>query len=320
MPAPNLVAQQPRWVLLSAFLFFWSLSSGLRRDGPGRALGLGVDARAHLPVADNLVLADEPEEYASTGIWRRQVGIPNCAALCASQASDTVGCGQGINLACACHSPSFLPDTVNCMEKNCTSIDEQLGQQALESACRAVGTSTSSPPSTSASASSTSISSGVCHGCCAVAIWPPPICTTGSPTGSPTTTVSVTVTITSSASGSSTPASNSGSSSPTSTSPPVTSEAPSGTTTGSVPVVTTTTMLTTSSTVLIPTSSATSPPVTTVTSTSTLGSAPSSGTGGGDAGTTGTGTGVGDGSTNGAARVAPALGVALLGLGMMWVL
>ncbi|OSC97057.1 hypothetical protein PYCCODRAFT_1455117 [Trametes coccinea BRFM310] len=316
MPAPNLVVQQPRWVLLSAFLFLWSLSSGLRRDGPGRALGLGVDARAHLPVADNLVVGDEQEEYASAGIWKRQVGLPNCAALCASQASDTVGCGQGINLACACHSPSFLPDTVNCMDKNCTSIDEQLGQQALQSACEAVGmscvftclvsrfsylllnwmeltreiyaagTATSSASTTSASASSTSISSG-----------PPPICTTGSPTTSATTTVSVTVTITSSASGSGSASSDSGS--PTST-PPASSQSPSDT---------------------IPPDSTTSPPVTTVTSTSTLGSVPSSGTGG-DAGTTGTGTGVGDGSTNGAAGSvsAPALGVVVLGSVMLWML
>ncbi|CDO72686.1 hypothetical protein BN946_scf184985.g106 [Trametes cinnabarina] len=287
MSATPLVAQQPRWLLLLAFLFMWSLSSGLRRDGSSRAHGLGVDARAHMPVADNLVLADEPEEYSPPGIWRRQVGIPNCAALCASQASNTVGCGQGINVECACHSPTFLPDTVNCMDKNCTSIDEQLGLQALQDACKAVGTSSSSPPSTSTSfsASSTLISSG-----------PPPICTTGSPTSSATTTVSVTVTITSSASDSSASGTGSGSVSSTTTSTPFSSQSPSG----SVPVVTTTSMLTTSSTVVLPTSSATSPPVTTVTSTSTLGSAPSSETSG-DAGVTGTGGGIGDGSTNGAA-------------------
>ncbi|KAI0359484.1 hypothetical protein OH77DRAFT_1029274 [Trametes cingulata] len=285
MAAPPFVAQQPRWLILSVFLFLWSLSSGFRRDTRTRALGLGVEARAHMPVADAMV---DVQGEGVPVVWRRQlVGIPNCAALCASQAGDAVGCGEGLNLACACHSPSFLPNTVTCMDNNCTSIDEQLGQQALQSACQAIGTSTTSSAATttSFSVSSTSITSG-----------PPPICTTGSPT-SATTTVSVTVTVTSSSAGAT-----------------------------SVPVVTTTSMVTTSSTVLVPTGSTTHP-VTTVTSTSTLpgiiptGSASGTGTG---TGTGGVGTGTG---TNGAAPGVEGRGVrgllgvgVVVGLGAVWVL
>ncbi|KAI0644799.1 hypothetical protein C8Q79DRAFT_732537 [Trametes meyenii] len=131
--------QQPRWVLLSVFLFLWSLSSGLRRDGRSRTLGLGVDARAHMPVADTMLDMLGDSESERLGIWKRQVAIPTCAALCAAQAGDAVGCGEGLNLGCACHSPSFLPDTVNCMESNCTSKDSQLGQQAIQSACLRIG-------------------------------------------------------------------------------------------------------------------------------------------------------------------------------------
>ncbi|KAI0764280.1 hypothetical protein BD413DRAFT_190596 [Trametes elegans] len=242
MPAPPFVAHQPRWLILSAFLFFWSLLSSFRREGGGLALGLGVDARAM------------QEQYAPDALWRRQVGLPTCAALCAAQAGDAVGCGEGINLGCACHSPSFMPDTVNCMDKNCTSIDEQEGQQALMSACAVVGTSTtSSQTSTSFSVTSTSITSG-----------PPPICTTVSPTSSSaTTTVSVTVTVTSASPSSS----------------------------ASVPVVTTTAMETTSSTVLLPTGSTTHPE-TTVTSTSTLSGLPTATNPTGGSGQTGSATGV----------------------------
>ncbi|KAH9888528.1 hypothetical protein C8Q73DRAFT_668389 [Cubamyces lactineus] len=294
MPAPAIFAQQPRWLLLSAFLFLWSLSSSLRRDGRApRALGIGVDARAHMPAADDLVVAGAPEEYAPSLTWKRDAILPNCAA---------VWCGAGLNLGCACHSPSFLPDTVNCMDKNCTSIDEQVGQQALQSACLAVGTSTTSTQtSTSFSATQTSISSG-----------PPPICTTGSPTsGSDTTTVSVTVTITSTSPASS--GTGSGSS-------PSSSPSASGSDTSSVPVVTTTSMVTSSSTVFMPTSSTTHP-VTTVTSTSTLGSVPTDGSGN-DTGATGTGTG--NGQTGAAAGMKTALGetvvAALVAVAALWVL
>ena len=97
MPAPALFTQQPRWLLLSVFLFLWSVSSGLRRDGRAtRALGLGVDARAHIPAADDLVVADAPDEYPPSPIWKRDAILPGCAAVCASQAADTVGCGVGL--------------------------------------------------------------------------------------------------------------------------------------------------------------------------------------------------------------------------------
>ncbi|KAI0666964.1 hypothetical protein C8Q78DRAFT_407687 [Trametes maxima] len=290
--------QQPRWVLLSVFLFLWSLSSGLRRDGRSRTLGLGVDARAHMPVADTMLDMLEGSEHL--GIWKRQVAIPTCAALCAAQAGDTVGCGEGLNLGCACHSPSFLPDTVNCMESNCTSKDSQLGQQAIQSACLRIGTSTtSSPTSTSFTATSTSITSG-----------PPSICTTVTPTSpSVTTTVSVTVTITSS-----TPAS---APSPTSTSATTSGSASASDT--SIPVVTTTAMITTNSTVLLPSTSATRP-VTTVTSTSTFGGVPTAPGTGNDTGAAGnTGQTGGAADTVGTGAVGAVLAV-FVGVGAMLVL
>ncbi|KAI0364832.1 hypothetical protein BV20DRAFT_1104984 [Pilatotrama ljubarskyi] len=323
MAAPPFVAQQPRWLVLSVFLFLWSLSSGFRRDGRTRALGLGVEARTHMPVADTMM---DMQEEGIPVIWKRQlVGIPNCAALCASQAGDAVGCGEGLNLGCACHSPSFLPNTVTCMDNNCTSIDEQLGQQALQSACQAIGTSTTSPATTTSfSVSSTSITSG-----------PPPICTTGSPTSaSATTTVSVTVTITSSTPGSSPSSSGSGAVSATPSASSSASALPSGSASGSesassgttgtasVPVVTTTSMITSSSTVLLPTGSTTHP-VTTVTSTSTLpGVIPTSGSGSSGTGTGGTGTGT---DTNGAAEseqaaIGSAVAGLLVALGAIWAL
>ncbi|KAI0333199.1 hypothetical protein GY45DRAFT_1344161 [Cubamyces sp. BRFM 1775] len=330
MPAPAVFAQQPRWLLLSVFLFLWSLSSGLRRDGRApRALGLGVDARAHIPVADDLVV---PEEYAPSTVWKRDAILPGCAAVCASQAAGTIGCGAGLNLGCACHSPSFLPDTVNCMDKNCTSIDEQVGQQALQSACLAIGEDDRSsaivhqqhlrrlrpalalPKRRSRPQHAFRAANLSCHGPVILTIrllvGPPPICTTGSPTsGSDTTTVSVTVTVTSTS-----PASSGSGASPSS------SPSASGSDTSSVPVVTTTAMITSSSTVLMPTGSTTHP-VTTVTSTSTLGSVPTDGTGNG-MGATGTGTG--DGQTGAAARMKTALGetvvAALVAVAAVWVL
>ncbi|KAI0628453.1 hypothetical protein C8Q77DRAFT_1076794 [Trametes polyzona] len=303
MPAPTFVAQQPRWLILSAFLFLWSISSGFRRDGRGNALGLGVEARAHLPVAD--VVID-----GQADVWKRQVVIPNCAVICASQAASQVGCGEGLNLGCACHSPSFLPDTVNCMDKNCTSIDEQEGQRALQNACLAAGTSTTSASSTTTfSVSSTSITSG-----------PPPICTTVSPTSaSGTTTVSVTATVTvTSAPGTSTTApSDSGTSSPTSAASSDTSSDASSTS-ASIPVITTTTMVTSSSTVVLPTSGSATHPVTTVTSTSTLGGLPTDGTGTDGTGPNGTGTGGAVPTTErGAVGVALAVCVAL-GAALLW--
>ncbi|KAH9856847.1 hypothetical protein C2E23DRAFT_866162 [Lenzites betulinus] len=256
MSAPSFFVQQPRWVVLSMFLFLWSVSSGFRRDA--RALGLGVDARFYVPDAD--VMVDMQGE-----MWKRQVAIPTCAALCASQADAKVGCGPGLDLGCACHSPTFLPDTVNCMDVNCTTTDKQQGQQVLQSACLAVGTSTTSAAtSTSFSHSSISIASG-----------PPPICTTVSPTpSSGTTTISVTVTatITESASGSSAPASASASLSDT------------GTSSVPVTVVTTTTRITSNS---LPASSSATSPVTVVTSTSTLGGVPTAAGGAGAGGQNG---------------------------------
>ncbi|KAI0827569.1 hypothetical protein BC628DRAFT_1409554 [Trametes gibbosa] len=263
MSAPTFLAQQPRWVILSAFLFLWSVSSGFRRDG--RALGLGVEARVQNP--DAHVMVDMQAEYAPDAVQKRQVGIPTCAAVCASQAGAAVGCGEALNLPCAY--------TVNCMDVDCTTKDKQQGQQALQSACLMVGTSTTSasPTSTSFSVSRTSITSG-----------PPPICTTVSPTpSSGFTTVSVTVTATVTESGS-------GSMSAPSSTAPASSTALSDSTSSSVPVtvVTTTTSITSSGTVLVPPSSSATPPTTVITSTSTIGGIPS-------------GTGSGGGGQNGAA-------------------
>ena len=82
----SFLSQQPRWVLLSLFLILWSWASGFRRDGGrAKALGLGVEARAH-PF----------EEFAADGMQRRAVGMPICAQQCAIQASNTGGCGDGL--------------------------------------------------------------------------------------------------------------------------------------------------------------------------------------------------------------------------------
>ncbi|KAI8968817.1 hypothetical protein BD414DRAFT_503644 [Trametes punicea] len=184
MPAPPFFAQQPRWLLLSVLLFLWSVSSGLRGDGRSRALGLGVDARAHMPVADNPVLEEVSREEPFTVMWKRQGGMPTCAAMCASQASDAVECGDSLNLGCACLSPSFLPDAVGCMDQNCTTLDERLGQMVLQSACQDIATTTAA--STTSSGSSMLFSSGT-----------PTVYPTASPTSaSATTSVSVTVTVT----------------------------------------------------------------------------------------------------------------------------
>ncbi|TFK85517.1 hypothetical protein K466DRAFT_588035 [Polyporus arcularius HHB13444] len=251
MPNMSLFTQQPRWLLLSVFLVLWSWSSGFRRDGNrAKALGLGVEARS------------PPFE----GTWqeKRQVGLPVCAQRCALEATQDIGCGTGLNFACACHQPNFMADAVNCMTGSCSTNDKATGQSFLMLACKQVGTSVSLP--TSFSVSSTSITSGI-----------PPVCTTGSPTSaaSGTTTVSVTVTITAGPSGA--PSSSSSSS----------AVSPSSSVSVSVPVVTVTATATAtaSSTTTAPT---TSRSATTVVATSTLGGAPSgSGASGGGNGAVG---------------------------------
>ncbi|RDX43252.1 hypothetical protein OH76DRAFT_1474943 [Lentinus brumalis] len=254
MPNMSVFTQQPRWLLLSVFLVLWSWSSGFRRDGNrAKALGLGVEAR--LP----------PFE----GTWqeRRQVGLPVCAQRCAVEATQDIGCGTGLNFACACHQPNFMADAVNCMTDSCSTNDKATGQSFLMLACRQVGTSVSLP--TSFPVSSTSITSGI-----------PPVCTTGSPTSAApgTTTVSVTVTVTAGSSGASSAAPSSSSSSAVSPSSPTSASV-------SVPVVTVTATATLSSTTTAPT---TSRSATTVVATSTLGGAPSgSGASGGGNGAVG---------------------------------
>ncbi len=94
MPAPPFFAQQPRWLILSVFLFIWSISSGLRRDSRARALGFGVEGRIHVPDAD--IMLDMEREPMPDAMWKRQTGIPDCAVICASQAGDAVGCGEGL--------------------------------------------------------------------------------------------------------------------------------------------------------------------------------------------------------------------------------
>lgn len=94
MPAPPFFAQQPRWLILSVFLFLWSISSGLRRDSRARALGFGVEGRIHIPAAD--IMLDMEGEGLPAAVWKRQTGIPDCAVICASQAGDAVGCGEGL--------------------------------------------------------------------------------------------------------------------------------------------------------------------------------------------------------------------------------
>ncbi|PIL26620.1 hypothetical protein GSI_11286 [Ganoderma sinense ZZ0214-1] len=139
------LAQQPRWLLLSLFLVLWSWSIGLRRDG--RALGLGVDA----------VRVD------SHAVWeaKRQIGLPICAQQCALQAQEAIGCGNSLNLQCACHSPQFFPGTVDCMTANCTATDKEIGQDELLTACKAYVSSISLPTSfPTGTGTTTSISSG----------------------------------------------------------------------------------------------------------------------------------------------------------------
>ncbi|KAI0762935.1 hypothetical protein C8Q74DRAFT_188950 [Fomes fomentarius] len=240
----SILTQQPRWLLLSVFLILWSWTSGLKRDGK-KAPGLGVEARV-------------PQ------FQTRQQGIfAPCVALCATQANEAIGCGDTLQLACACHSAQFMPDAVNCFTANCTAEEKTEGQAQLMVACKQVGTSVSLP--TGVPSTTTSITSGVSDvpsesrtllsdNHCRIGV--PPISSPGSssPGSSTEATITVTVTATLSPLPSSSLSSNTASASP------------SGTT--SNPGVTTT--------VTVP-PSPTTHPETTVLQTSTLSTLPTGG-------------------------------------------
>ncbi|KAI0733839.1 hypothetical protein C8Q72DRAFT_559130 [Fomitopsis betulina] len=102
------VSTQPRWLLLSLFLVFYSWAKSGRHDPRWSLFGIAVEAQLN--------------------------GLSSCATNCANSASTTAGC-EPLDMACACVSSSFLSSAESCMSSNCDASDAQQGSQILESIC-----------------------------------------------------------------------------------------------------------------------------------------------------------------------------------------